>query len=93
MAKTRYTYKYNGSVVRNSNRLYAFGLVNHVGGVIACSATEQGVLKVKNSEIARLKGNIESYERKGNDKYLDLARQDLENVKKWHTVELEVIKN
>ena len=93
MAKTKYRYLYNGSVVRNSNRLYVFGLVNHVGGVVACSATEQGVLKVKNETLTRLENNIKFYEKKGKIEYCDLAKKDLENVKKWHTVKLERVEN
>ena len=33
MAKTKYSYLYNGQVVRNSNRLYKYGLVNHNNAV------------------------------------------------------------
>lgn len=93
MAKAKYTYKYNGIVVRNSNRLYSFGLVNHVGGVIASSSTEQGALKVKNETITRLEKNIDYYRGKGKAEYLEAAEKDLENAKKWHTVILEKIEN
>lgn len=93
MAKTKYTYKYNGQIVRNSDHIYKFGLVNHIGGVIACSATEKGALKAKNTEIARLERNIVYLEKKGKKDYLESAKQCLDDVKKWHTVELEVIEN
>lgn len=93
MAKTRYTYKYNGIVCRNSNKLYKYGLVNHEDVVIACSGTKEGALKNKTWRI-----NLEnkSLVKCLYDKRYDHAEYHAENLKMlkmWHIVELEVIEN
>ena len=93
MAKTKYTYKYNGQIVRNSDHVYKFGLANDIGGVLACSATEKGALKPKSTEMSRLEREIVYLEKKGKKDFLESAKQRLEDVKKWHIVELEVIEN
>lgn len=88
MTKTKYTYLYNGKVVRNSNRVYEYGLVNHNGEVIACSSTEKGALKLKISEINRHKHNLEYY-KKHKPQYAEYSEIDLANTEKWHTAKLE----
>lgn len=92
MAKTKYTYKYNGQIVRNSNKLYKYGLVNHLDAVIACSGTEQGALKQKTWYLNHYKGHIEYCIKHAPD-YTEHYKQELANTEKWHTVELEVIEN
>lgn len=92
MAKTRYTYKYNGVVVRNSNNVYRYGLVNHLGGVIACSGTGKGALKNIAFPMKIAKKNLE-YCQKNKPEKVAYYEQQLENLKKWHVVELEVVEN
>lgn len=93
MARTKYSYKYNGHIVRNSNRLYKHGLVNHNDAVIACSGTEKGALKEKISWQNHISRELAYYEKKNEVNYIDDAKHDLENIAKWHVVELEVIEN
>ena len=92
MARTKYSYKYNGEVVRNSNRLYKYGLVNHNDAVIACSSTEQGALKEKTWWLNHSKKELE-YCKKHEPKYVEGYETDIANIEKWHLVELEVIEN
>jgi hypothetical protein len=92
MAKTKYSYKYNGEVVRNSNRLYKYGLVNHKGRVIACSSTENGALKNKVSYLNHFKHQLE-WCKKHEPQFVEGYTTDLANTEKWHVVELEVIEN
>lgn len=93
MARTKYSYKYNGKIVRNSNRLYKYGLVNHNDAVIACSGTEKGALKDKISWQNRISRNLAYYEKKNMANYIVEAKHELENIGKWHVVELEIIEN
>lgn len=93
MSKANYTYLYNGIIVRKSNRVYNFGLINHDGAIIACSSTEQGALKEKKFWLNHYKRNIEYCEKKGKLERAELIKVDLENVKKWHIVTLERITN
>ena len=93
MARTKYSYKYKGQIVRNSNRLYKYGLVNHNDVVIACSGTEKGALKDKTSWRNHISRNLAFYEKKNMASGIADAKHDLENIEKWHTVELEVIEN
>ena len=98
MAKTKYSYLYNGQVVRNSNRLYKYGLVNKDDVVIACSSTEKGALKDKVYYTNFYKRGLEHCNKllaKGetvNKIVGDLKehKADLEksidNVSKWHVV-------
>ena len=92
MARTKYSYKYNGQVVRNSNRLYTHGLVNHCGAVIACSSTEQGVLNQKTKELNFFKKQLE-YCKKHKPEWVASYETDVANIEKWYTVKLEVIEN
>ena len=92
MAKTKYSYKYNGQIVRNSNRLYKYGLVNHKGVVTACSSTEKGALKDKVWYLNHFKRQIE-WCKKHEPQFVDGYTTDLANTEKWHVVELEVIEN
>lgn len=93
MAKTRYTYKYNGVVVRNSNNLYKYGLVNHAGAVVACSGTEQGAAKNIQSQRKTYESKLKYFQEKGGQEYISYYIEMLENIKKWHVVELEIIEN
>ena len=90
MAKTKYSYKYNGAIVRNSNRLYQYGLVNHYDLVIACSSTEQGALKNRTSWLNHLRGQLE-WCKKNKPEWVKGYENDIANTEKWHTVKLEVI--
>lgn len=92
MAKKNYTYKYNGNVVRNSDHEYKYGLVNEHDAVIKCSGTEKGALAERTRELNFLQKQLE-YSKKHNPEYVDGYERAIENTKKWHTVELEVIKN
>lgn len=92
MARTKYSYKYNGEVVRNSNRLYKYGLVNHTGVVIACSSTEKGALKDKVWYLNHFKRELE-WCKKHDQKFVEGYQKDITNTEKWHVVELEVIEN
>lgn len=93
MAKTKYSYLYNSQVVRNSNRLYKYGLVNHNNAVIACSSTEKGALKDKVTYLNLHKRNLEYYIKHNDKSYIDCTKQDIANTEKWHVVELEVREN
>jgi hypothetical protein len=93
MAKAKYTYLYNGEIVRNSNRLYKYGLVNHYNKVVACSSSSQGVLKEKTYWLNVHKRNLEYYIKHNKKEDIDYTKQDIENVEKWHVVELEVKEN
>ena len=92
MAKTNYTYKYNGVIVRNSNNVYQYGLVNHNGAVIKCSGTEKGALAERTRTINFLTKQL-NYYIKHKPEWVDGCKQDIANTEKWHVVELEVIKN
>ena len=92
MAKTRYSYKYNGQVVRNSNRLYKYGLVNHNDEVIACSSTEQGALKERTWWLNHLSRELQ-YFKKNKPEYVTGCERDISNTEKWHLVDLEVVEN
>ena len=104
MAKAKYSYLYNGQVVRNSNRLYKYGLVNHNNAVIACSSTEQGALKdkvyytnMRSRGLEKLKKQLA--QGKTENQFGSIAEQIedyenfLEKLSKWHTVELEIREN
>ena len=91
MAKTKYSYKYNGIICRNSNNLYKYGLVNHVDAVVACSGTEKGVLKHKNYELNRCTNNMNFYLKKNKLENAEYYKQQIEKIKTWHVVELEII--
>ena len=93
MAKTKYSYKYNGKIVRNSDRIYKYGLVNHDNVIIACSGTEKGALKDKIFMQNHISRNLAYFEKTNKVKYIADAKQDLENIEKWHVVELEMIEN
>ena len=93
MAKTRYTYKYNGIICRNSNNLYKYGLVNEFDKVIACSGTENGVLREKRYELKRCNDNIQSCQKRNKTEWVESYTERLAAVEKWHVVELEVIEN
>lgn len=92
MARTKYTYMYNGQIVRNSNRLYIYGLVNHNDVVIACSSTEKGALKDKVWYLNHFKRELE-YCKKHDPKFVPGYEKDLANTEKWHLVKLEVIEH
>lgn len=88
MAKTIYTYMYNGNVVRMSNRIYEYGLVNHIGAVIACSSTEKGALKEKVWHLNFFNRQLE-WCKKHEPKSVAGYELDIANTEKWHTVKLE----
>lgn len=88
-----YSYVYKGQVVRNSNRIYEFALVNHNDIVIACSSTEKGALKEKTSRIKLCDHNIEYWVQKGKEDKADVYRQEMAKVEMWHTVKLKRIDN
>ena len=90
MAKTKYIYFYKGLVVRNSNRLYKFGLLNHWGFVVACSANAKSLLSEKNRIIKLNESNLRAAIRDNDTELAECAKEDLENTKKWTVVELEV---
>lgn len=90
MARTKYSYQYKGQIVRNSNRLYAYGLVNENDKVIACSGTEQGALKQKVSWLNHLKRQLE-WCKKNNTQWVSGYETEIAEVETWHTVPLEVI--
>lgn len=92
MAKTRYSYKYNGKIVRNSNNLYKFALVNHHDKVVACSGTEKGALKNVQYALKVAQSNYNYCMRKEPDKAA-YYEKEIEQIKTWHVVELEVIEN
>lgn len=92
MARTKYSYKYNGEVVRNSNNKYHYGLVNHNNKVIACSGTEQGALKNKITKLNFLKRQLAWCE-KHEVEHVHWYESDIANTEQWHVVELEVIEN
>lgn len=93
MAKAKYTYYYNGEIVRNSNRLYKYGLVNHHNKVVACSSTINNLNKEKNSLLKLHKDNLKAYIRDNDNEFIEYTKQDIANVEKWHVVELEVKEN
>ncbi len=93
MAKTKYSYKYNGQIVRNSNRLYKYGLVNHEDIVVACSSTEKGALKDKSWYLNHYERNLEFAVKHNNTEYAANYQAWIDNIKKWHVVELEVVEN
>lgn len=90
MSKTKYSYLYNGKVVRNSNRLYKYGLVNHCNAVISCSNTEKGALKDKIWLLNLHKRNLAYYIKHNDKEFIEETKQDIANVEKWHIVELGV---
>ena len=92
MAKTRYSYKYNGQIVRNSNNLYKYALVNHLDAVIACSGTEQGARRNIAFPLKIAKKNLAYCLKKEPDKAA-IYEQKIKDIEKWHVVELEVIEN
>ena len=90
MAKAKYTYLYNGNVVRNSNHVYEYGLVNHYDAIIACSGTEAGALKVKTRELNFLKRQLEYCKKhKKQTEFIKGYETDIANTEKWHTIKLE----
>lgn len=93
MAKTKYTYKYNGVICRNSNNLYKYGLANENDVVVACSSTEQGALRDKTYNIKRCTENMNYYLKHNKPKEAEYYKQYVETFKKWHVVELEIIEN
>lgn len=93
MAKAKYTYYYNGKVVRNSNRLYKYGLVNQYDEVIACSSTSQGALKDKSYYLNLHKRNLAYYEKNNLTQEIEWTKNAIANTEKWHVVELEVKEN
>ena len=96
MAKAKYSYLYNGRVVRNSNRLYKYGLVNENNAVIACSSTEEGALKDKIWYLNKSERGLAKYSKLEDEKskaYADDLRKHIEKLNKWHVVELEVREN
>lgn len=92
MSKTKYTYVYNGKVVRNSNNLYKYALVNHLNNVVSCSSTEEGAQKAITFPLKVAKNNLE-YCKKKKPEAVAIYEQELENFKKWHVVKLEIIEN
>ena len=93
MAKTKYTYKYNGVVVRNSNNLYKYGLVNHAGKVVTCSGTEYGAAKNIQSQRKTYESKLKLFQEKNLQENIKYYTEMLENIKMWHVVELEIIEN
>lgn len=93
MAKAKYSYLYKGEIVRNSNRLYKYGLVNQYDKVIACSSTTQGALKDKSYYLNLHKRNLAYYEKHNKVEYIEGTKEDIANTEKWHVVELEVKEN
>lgn len=93
MARTRYTYKYKGAIVRNSNNLYKYALVNHLDAVIACSGTEQGARRNISTHLKMAESKAAFYTKKKCPENAAFYTQQIEDVKKWHVVELEIIKN
>lgn len=93
MAKTKYTYKYNGVICRNSNNLYKYGLANEEDVVVACSSTEQGALKDKKYNINRCTNNMNYYLKHNKPENAEHYRKMIEMYQKWHVVELEIIEN
>ena len=88
MAKTKYSYLYNGVVCRRSNRVYEYGLVNHEDVIIACSSTEKGALKDKVWWLNHLGRELE-YCKKHKPDFVKGYERDIANTEKWHTVKLE----
>ena len=93
MAKEKYSYIYKGQIVRNSNRIYFYGLVNHYDAVVACSATEQGAQKQKSWQLNYYKRQYLRYIAKGDQEAIDRTKQEIANIEKWHTVKLELKEN
>ena len=93
MAKTRYTYKYNGIVCRNSNKLYKYGLVNEFDKVIACSGTKEGALKNKTWRINLENKSLAKCLADKKYRHTEYHAENLKVLKMWHIVELEVIEN
>ena len=92
MAKTKYTYLYNGQVVRNSNRLYRYGLLsgNHI---IACSGTTKALESEKSRALKLNESELNYYTKKNDAEYIEACKADVERVKAWQIVELEVREN
>ncbi len=86
----KYTYLYNGKVVRKSDHEYNFGLLDHNGEIIACSKTEQGALKRRNDELRITKENARYYEKHNQAEYLEDCKKWIDIFEnQWHVVKLE----
>ena len=87
-------YFYNGELVRTSKHEYRFGLLNHLNGIISCSAKRENLQREINKEIAFNEKQIAYLEKRVNEghnrEYLEEKISGRENLKKWQIVELEV---
>lgn len=96
-------YYYNGKLVRTSKHEYKYGLLNTLGGIIACSKSKENLLKQKNREMKFNEKQIAYFKKHlggkqevtglTNEELLEDYIKSLEKIKAWQIVELEAREN
>ena len=90
--KKKYTYFFNGKIVRKSDRVYKFGLADEDNEITMCSGTYDGCLREKARLIKDAERGL-SYAQRTGSRYVDVYLKALKRRETYRIVNLEMQEN